>query len=437
MRTASAQSLVGTNLHGIPTPQAEKPLKAGLFPPEDPREPTFIKDFSKKELISFILLSIVQSNPLLLNTAIKALPYTPNALVKHFVSPIYCGGETYDEVFQTGKKLLNRGVGNMMLSYAVEDAEGSNTDPALLKEVVNVTCQSMDQVLVRTYDESCKPEFSGVVHPTTGFIALKPTGLQVGAAAILEHYNKPEYAQAWKEYLQVCREVCQYAVDNGQGKVVIVFDAEKRHLQDGCYAAQRAMMEEFNRGGQIVVVGTIQMYLQDSMKQLEADIADAKSKGYQLGMKLVRGAYLHSEPDRWNVIHKSKLDSDNSYNQGVSECLDSILDGKHDGAVGKLIIASHNEESSAMAHNRLSQHKGIDLEMNNKVVFGQLMGMCDDHTAALAKAGRSVVKYVPWGPIKETKEYLIRRLEENGDAARQGGWKYVKHGIKELLSRIA
>lgn len=333
----------------------------------------------------------------------------------------------------------------MMLSYSVEDAEGNSTSKKeLFANAVPEICRSIDGILVKNYDQAKELYESGVSQamPATGYIALKPTGLMEGAADILKNYNKPGYEAKWEAYLDVCRDICQYAVDKGEGKAAIVFDAEKRLLQDGVYAAQRAMMQEFNRNGKVYVIGTVQMYLQDSLDRLKADFEHAKKNNYMIGMKLVRGAYIHSEPDRYNVIHRNKADSDNSYNSGVTYLLDDIISGwknsMHKRTVGRLIVASHNEESAAIVNQRLLSEAplGFDVDKDESVVFGQLMGMADDQGKALTDRGRKVIKYVPWGPLSETKEYLLRRLEENGDAARLGGFAYVKYGLAEGISRL-
>lgn len=403
--------------------------------------PRFISKLSNHELASFIILSGATSSQRTIKLAAGALPYTPNALVKAVVYPIYCGGETATDVLETGKKLMNRGVSNMMLSYSVEDAENSNCKQKseLMACAVEEICKSMDQILVKQYDAAMEMHAAGnlIATPSQGFIALKPTGLVEGAADILLNYDKPEYQDKWNAYLDVCRKICRYAQEKGEGKVVVVFDAEKTSLQGGVYAVQREMMKEFNRtsDGSVLVVGTVQMYLQKSVDLVKKELELADKGGYQLGLKLVRGAYLHSEPDRWNTIHKSKDESDASYNEGVEFLLNRLAADFVEGTkspVGQVVVASHNPESIE----RVDAFLQTNAVPDNSVVFGQLMGMADDFSTDLADRGRKVVKYVPWGPAQETKEYLVRRLEENGDAAREGGWSFVKFGLAEALKRL-
>lgn len=414
------------------------------------KSPEFLKNLSAMDLLSTTAISAMTASPALIKMSTKVMKYTPNPLIKQFVYPIYCGGESFQEVVATGSKLLHRGFGNMMISYSVEDAEGSSST-SLLDKAVDEIIASVDEILVKHYDNAAAAYTNGSVSqaPMAGYIALKPTGLMSNAAALLKNYNKPEYADQWAAYLDTCRRICQHTVDNAKGKAVIVFDAEKKLLQPGVYEAQRVMMREFNKNGNVVVIGTIQMYLQDSIAQLEHELEDAKKHDYQLALKLVRGAYTHSEPDRWNVIHKTKADTDASYNKGISMMLDSIIDGwKNPGKgplsnglplVGRVVVASHNEESMSIVDRRLKTEVPagtVDLTKDESVVFGQLMGMAEDQGVALAARGNKVIKYVPWGPTKETKDYLVRRLEENGDTVSVGGWEFVKYGLGEFARRV-
>jgi proline dehydrogenase len=83
------------------------------------------------------------------------------------------------------------------------------------------------------------------------------------------------------------------------------------------------------------------------------------------------------------------------------------------------IVASHNEASNLLAAKILDE-KG--LPHNHKHVhFSQLYGMSDNITFNLAKAGYSVSKYLPFGPIKDVIPYLMRRAQENSSVSGQTG----------------
>lgn len=408
--------------------------------PKEEKVPAFMKAYPTSELWRYTALSFVTAQPWLLKLATKMLPYTPTFVVRFFVCPVYTGGETCSEVRATGEKLLKRGITNMMLSYAVEDADGKLDKSAFAASVDEIK-RSVSEVLVPQYELASQEYAQGrTVHaPASGYVALKPTGVLEGSADILANFDKPEYKEKYENYLQVCRSICEYAKQKGKGKVVIMFDAEKIWLQKGVYDAQRRMMKEFNKNGEVIVAGTVQMYLQHSVDFVKNEMKLAKEQGYQIALKLVRGAYVHSEPTRMQDIHLTKQDTDDSYNAGTNAMLDELVtswkSGKP-GPVSRLIVASHNLDSCNQIASRVttSAPKGFDFSRNEDVVYGQLLGMNDDQSMDLAERGLKVVKYVPWGPAKATKEYLTRRLEENGDAAR-GGWEHFFGGVRELLGR--
>src|SRR5207249_5811847 len=84
-----------------------------------------------------------------------------------------------------------------------------------------------------------------------------------------------------------------------------------------------------------------------------------------------------------------------------------------------LIVASHNEYSNLYT-TQLLDKKGLP-HNHEHAHFSQLYGMSDNITFNLAKAGFSVSKYLPFGPIKDVVPYLMRRAQENTSVKGQTG----------------
>jgi proline dehydrogenase len=123
-------------------------------------------------------------------------------------------------------------------------------------------------------------------------------------------------------------------------------------------------------------------------------------------------------------IQPDKASTDRDYNEGVKLCLDHI-------DKVSLIVATHNDESNLLA-TRILEQKGLPLN-HHHVHFSQLYGMSDNITFNLAKAGCSVSKYLPFGPIEDVVPYLMRRAQENSSVAGQTNRELAL--IKKEISR--
>ena len=131
---------------------------------------------------------------------------------------------------------------------------------------------------------------------------------------------------------------------------------------------------------------------------------------YVLGMKLVRGAYMEKERARAKQmgyvtpIQPDKASTDRDFDAAVRYCIEHYDDIA-------VVLASHNEACNLEAV-RLLREKKINTSSLH-FHFSQLYGMSDHITFNLAKAGCSVSKYLPYGPVKEVVPYLMRRAQEN------------------------
>ena len=173
------------------------------------------------------------------------------------------------------------------------------------------------------------------------------------------------------------------------------------------------------------------MYRHDKLASLKADFAYAKTQGFHLGAKLVRGAYMEIERERAkennypSPIQPNKKASDTDYNAAVDFCLDNI------DTVG-LMAGTHNEESCRLLANELEK-RNIPHNLPN-VFFAQLLGMSDNLSFNLAAAGYNVAKYMPYGPVKSVMPYLFRRAQENTSVGGQTG-RELSLIMKELKRR--
>ncbi|MFT4024904.1 MAG: proline dehydrogenase family protein [Flavihumibacter sp.] len=177
------------------------------------------------------------------------------------------------------------------------------------------------------------------------------------------------------------------------------------------------MMEVYNKDTAIVF-NTVQLYRHDRLQFLKDSYQAAERKGFILGAKLVRGAYMEKERRRAeemkypSPIQPNKEATDRDYNQGVAFAIEHI-------ERVSLIVASHNEYSNLQA-TKLLEEKNLPLS-HPHIHFSQLYGMSDNITFNLAKAGCAVSKYLPFGPIGDVIPYLMRRAQENSSVSGQTG----------------
>ena len=192
-------------------------------------------------------------------------------------------------------------------------------------------------------------------------------------------------------------------------------DAEDSWIQNTIDYLASEMMEKYNKE-QPIVFNTYQMYRADMLTNLREAFHRAVMHNYYLGVKMVRGAYMEKERERAakmnysDPIHISKEATDDCFNKGLAFCMDN----KQRIA---LVCGSHNEYSNQYLALLMQKH-GLNSN-DNRVWFAQLLGMSDNISFNLAKAGYNVVKYVPYGPVEAVMPYLLRRAAENTSVAGQ------------------
>ena len=160
-----------------------------------------------------------------------------------------------------------------------------------------------------------------------------------------------------------------------------------------------------------------QCYLKRMTSVIEQEVACANKLGYNLGIKLIRGAYMNEERTLaqangmespiWNTVE----DTHACYNKSMEHIIEGLPDED-----SQLFVASHNQDTIDLAKNLLDQTNLKDTEC---VRFGQLQGFSDQITSTLAAEGYYVYKYLPFGPTDQVMPYLVRRGQESKQVLRE------------------
>ena len=323
-------------------------------------------------------------------------PFAGN-VVKATLFEQFCGGETREESLKVVQNMFKRGVGSIF-DYSIEGKEEEATFDAVCTEIKNIVSFS-------------------VGNPAIPFIVFKPTAFgrigiyeEVGKGVELSSSQKAE----WERVVKRFDEVCKMCFENDK-KVMI--DAEETWMQSAADHLVEEMMEKYNQKKHIVC-NTIQMYRNGRLEYMAENLQRAKEKGYFIGYKIVRGAYMEKERERANEmnypdpIQPNKEASDQNYNSGIDFMLANLDQVS-------AFFGTHNEKSTELVMDKMAA-KEISSN-DDRVYFGQLYGMSDNITYALADKNYNVAKYLPYGPVKDVVPYLTRRAQENTSVAGQTG----------------
>jgi len=312
-----------------------------------------------------------------------------NPIIRATIFKQFCGGISLKDSEETIEHL------HQLHTYSVLDfgAEAKSCD------------EDFDEVL----EENIKAIRFASTHAGIPVISSKITAL--GAFEILEKFQtkqglNAEEQKAFERIEKRVDKLCQVAAEH---KIAIFFDAEETWIQDTIDLLVKKMMEKYNQE-RVVAYHTFQLYRKDKLQSLKDDFEEAKSKGYILGAKIVRGAYMEKERKRAasmgypSPIQETKDDTDRDYNAALSFLVD------HYEEIASC-NASHNQKSNLLQAQWIVE-RGIPRD-HKHLNFCQLLGMSDNITFNLAKAGFNVAKYVVYGPVKDVVPYLIRRAREN------------------------
>ena len=335
-------------------------------------------------------------------------------IIQNTVFEQFVGGENLKDTIPVLKKLEQNQV-QVILDYGVEGASNEKAfdhTTETFKEVIrfaslqpNIPYISIKLTGLCTF--SLLEKLDALMHDDTSSDIV--ISLQNATGSLTESEKS-----SWQRTSIRLEEICALAYECN---VSVLIDAEETWIQDPVDALTHIMMEKFNQL-KATVYNTVQLYRHDRFSFLKKMHRDAQEKKYLLAVKLVRGAYMEKERNRAielnypSPIQPDKNSSDRDYDAALEYCL------QHISGIA-VIIASHNEASNMLATELMETN---NIKPNHTHIhFSQLYGMSDHITFNLARAGYSVSKYLPFGPIEDVIPYLMRRAQENSSVSGQTG----------------
>ncbi len=349
---------------------------------------------------AYFLFRMIQNQPMVkigsavTNFALKVhLPI--EGLVRSTVFDHFCGGVNEDDCLPIIDNMFHNGNVHSVLDYSVEGKDQEVSFDGALEKILKILnfCEEKKSI---------------------PFAVFKPTGFgrfalyeKVSAGKSLTDDEKAE----WKRIVARYHKVCQVALEKD---VPLLIDGEESWMQLSADVLIEELMETYNKE-KAIVFNTLQMYRHDRMEYLKALHEKAKAKGFHIGMKVVRGAYMEKERARAeekgypSPICENKEATDKNYDTATRYMIENPKMA--------LFVGTHNEDSSYLVM-ELAKKYNIK-KNNNNLWFGQLFGMSDNISYNLANEGYNVAKYLPFGPVRDVMPYLIRRAEENTSVAGQ------------------
>ncbi|KAF2002129.1 FAD-linked oxidoreductase [Amniculicola lignicola CBS 123094] len=362
---------------------------------------TLLFNILRRMLDSKSYLMSIERNPVL------------SKLLKGTFYAQFCAGETPSEVaFKAAAAKTDLGYDGIILEFALEVLGGAEpTAEETAREI-----ETWKKGMLASIDVAREGDFVG----------LKWSGLGRHALHLLKT-QQPATPAMWS----AITSACDAAAAKG---VVLLPGAEEEVTNPGLEAWNLLLQKKYNTPdrGRATVFTTYQCYLKGISARLAQHLATAQKEGYIAGVKLVRGAYLASEPR--GLIWETREGTDACYD-GLAEAVltqswtaalpsPPTTPAAHFPAVN-IVLATHNAASLQKARAiRSQQLLSATPSSLPRLTYAQLQGMADEISQALVQSAdkkadvqSSVVKCMTWGTTTECLNFLLRRASENKEAA--------------------
>ena len=316
-------------------------------------------------------------------------------LIRATVFDHFCGGENEHDCLKVVDRMYTKNVASV-LDYSVEGKEEEGQFDA-----------AVDMIL-KTIQFAEEKE-------AIPFAVFKPTGFgridlyeKVGSKVVLSNDEALEWQRVTNRFDTVCKSAYEK-------NVCLLVDGEESWMQDASDDLVEEMMQKYNKE-KALIFNTIQTYRWDRLEYLKKLHERSIQKGFFVGLKVVRGAYMEKEQQRAldkgypNPICADKAATDKNFNDVLIYMVQHLQ-------TMSIYAGTHNEESAYLLMDLMKEnHISKD---DDRIWFGQLYGMSDNMSYNLADNKFKVSKYLPFGPVRDVMPYLIRRANENTSVAGQ------------------
>ncbi|KAF2032762.1 FAD-linked oxidoreductase, partial [Setomelanomma holmii] len=322
----------------------------------------------------------------------------------------FCVGEKKDEVVRNtnfARSVL--GYDGILFEYALEVLGGAEPTAQETAQEIETWRKGMLQSVEMAKEGD--------------FVGLKWSGLGRHALHLLQT-RQPATPAIWS----AITAACDAAASKG---VSLLPGAEEEATNPGLEAWTLELQKKYNKDRAVVYI-TYQCYLRAINQRLAQHLALASQEGYVAGVKLVRGAYLASEPTE--LTFDSKEGTDGMYDALTS----AVLKQQWSDAVPaptpstpfprvNIVLATHNAPSINLAKSIRAEQLSSATPSSHplpRLTYAQLQGMADEISQELVQDATmkkdekaKVVKCMTWGTTSECLNFLLRRASENKEAA--------------------
>ena len=265
---------------------------------------------------AYFLFRLIKSEPLVkIGTAVtkfalkSSLPV--EGLIRASVFDHFCGGVSEKDCLPIIDKMFSKRVYSV-LDYSVEGKEEEVQFDSVLEKSL---------ALIQFAKE--KEALPFAVFKPTGFGRLK-IYQKVSEKAVLTEDEKLEWQRVLARYDRVAKACFDQDIS-------LLVDAEESWMQDAADDILESLMEQYNKE-KVIIFSTLQLYRHDRMDYLKQLHQRSREKGFKIGMKLVRGAYMEKERERAQIkkyrdpICATKALTDDNFNAVLEYMFENLDD---------------------------------------------------------------------------------------------------------------